>query len=632
MRPLRRVLAGSVASAAVVLLPLPVHAAPVPDAVVTVADSWQPGPEQYDVVVTKDIPITMPDGRVLRGAIHAPAVPGTTTPADGPFPVILVQTPYGKSVDGSANEYLIKRGYIFLVVDVAGTGGSEGQSQLFGEAEAKDGAELVRYAAALPQSTGEVGTLGTSYLAIDQLFTAAEVGPGSPLKAIFPIATAVDPYRDLFVSGGLVNMESSMGLIAAYFGLRTFTPFEERATDPFDALRLSFQHGFAGIPFELRTGLDALLQQGRVYDGPYWQERAPQRVLDRIVANGIPAFVVGGQYDVFQRGEPFVYSGLQNAWAGRPVTAPMDPDQPVTPRYQLLWGPWDHGNQGAGLDLNRIELAWFDHWLKDADTGITDTTAPMHVYEPGADGPESLGADYRVRAYPSEQSSVERLYLSPGKVLAPAAPTAATGSSRVFYKGLSLLCSMSVNQWGAGLFRPFLDYCGPVDQLLEPLQPGDAVWDTGPLAAPLRLSGPIGLTLRLRSNRPETMLVSELWDVAPDGSKQLVTGGGQLGSLRSVDAARSWPSADGSWLYAHHPYTQASASPVPVNQVSRQDIEIRPSFVTIPAGHRLRLVVKTGDTPHLLPPPMKQVDLLLGIYDIQSNADRPSFVDLSVAP
>lgn len=632
MRPLRA--CASVLLATVVALGLqtaPAPAVPAP-ALGAAATAWEPGPAQYDVVVTKDVPITMSDGRVLRGAIHAPAVPGTSTPADGPFPVILVQTPYGKSVDGSTNDYLVKRGYIFLVVDVAGTGGSEGQSQLFGEAEAHDGAELVRHAAALPRSTGTVGTLGTSYLAIDQLFTAAEVGPDSPLKAIFPIAASADPYRDLFVSGGLVNLESSLGLLAAYFGLRTFTPFAERATDPFDALRLSVEHGFAGIPFELRTGLDALFQQGRVYDGPYWQERAPQRILDRIVANGVAAFLVGGQYDVFQRGEGYLYSGLQNAWAGRPVTAPMAPDQPVTPRYQLLWGPWDHGNQGAGLDLNRIELAWFDHWLKGVDTGITDTDAPMHVYEPGADGPESLGADYRVRDFPSEASTVRRLYLAPGRALQQTVPTVATGSSRVFYKGLSLLCSMSLNQWGAGLFRPLLASCDAINQLLEPLQPGDAAWETAPLVTPLRLSGPIGLTVRLRSNRPETMLVGELWDVAPDGTNHLITAGGQLGSLRAVDPARSWPSSGDSWLYPHHPYTQASAAPVPVNQVSRQDIEIRTSFVTVPAGHRLRLVLKTGDTPHLLPPPMKQLDLLLGTYDIQTNATSPSHVDLSVTP
>src|SRR5690606_22832752 len=148
------------------------------------------------------------------------ADPGTGQPAPGPFPVILVQTPYGKSFDGQVSDYLVRRGYIHLTVDVGGTGGSEGQSQLFGRVEAEDGAELVDHAARLPHSNGLVGATGLSYLGIDQVFTAAAVGPGSPLKAIFPVATAADPYRDLFVSGGVVNMESSLGLIAAYFGLR----------------------------------------------------------------------------------------------------------------------------------------------------------------------------------------------------------------------------------------------------------------------------------------------------------------------------------------------------------------------------------------------------------------------------
>src|SRR5207249_12188688 len=58
----------------------------------------------------------------------------------------------------------------------------------------------IRWAAALPHSSGRVGMIGISYLAIDQLFAAAAVGPGSPLKAILPVAAAADPYRDLFRS------------------------------------------------------------------------------------------------------------------------------------------------------------------------------------------------------------------------------------------------------------------------------------------------------------------------------------------------------------------------------------------------------------------------------------------------
>jgi len=46
--------------------------------------------------------------------------------------------------------------------------------------------DLVSWAAKLPNSSGAVGMFGLSYLGINQLFTASEVGPGSPLKAIFP--------------------------------------------------------------------------------------------------------------------------------------------------------------------------------------------------------------------------------------------------------------------------------------------------------------------------------------------------------------------------------------------------------------------------------------------------------------
>lgn len=378
-----------------------------------IAAEWAPGAEEFDIVVTKDVPVTMLDGRVLRADISTPTIKGTTTPAPGDFPVIMVQTPYGKSFGnsglGELPAYLIKRGYLGVNVDVAGTGGSHGQSQLFGTQEGKDGAELIRWAAALPKSNGKVGLLGGSYLGIDQMFTAAEVGPNSPLKAIFPIATAADPFRDLFSSGGIVNMESSLGLIASYFGLRTLTPLAERGpADPIDTLSLVAEHALAGISFELQTGLDAMLQQGRVYDGPYWQERAPERVLQKIVDNGVPAYLVGGQWDVFQRGEPLLYSGLQNAHAGRPTTAPMVAGQNVTSRYQLLTGPWDHGNIGAGIDLYELELQWFDHWLKDIDTGIADTATPLHVIEPGGD-------TYSVANYPNVLADTQRLYFQSGK-------------------------------------------------------------------------------------------------------------------------------------------------------------------------------------------------------------------------
>ena len=52
---------------------------------------------------------------------------------------------------------------------------------------------------------------GLSYLAINQLFTAAAVGPNSPLKAIFPVMSARDFYRDAAAMGGVPHLDARYG-------------------------------------------------------------------------------------------------------------------------------------------------------------------------------------------------------------------------------------------------------------------------------------------------------------------------------------------------------------------------------------------------------------------------------------
>ena len=98
---------------------------------------------EYGVVSQTDIPVTMRDGIRLRADVHRPDAPGR-------FPVILTQTPYSKGGAGlgGANPYFVERGYVHVVVDVRGTGGSEGQWDSFGESEQGDGYELVEWAAA----------------------------------------------------------------------------------------------------------------------------------------------------------------------------------------------------------------------------------------------------------------------------------------------------------------------------------------------------------------------------------------------------------------------------------------------------------------------------------------------------
>lgn len=583
--------------------------------------SWSPDPITYGVRVTNDVPVTMSDGRVLRARIHEPADLATGAPAAGPFPVVLWLTPYGKSASVPIDDGLVQRGYLGVAVDVAGTGGSDGASQLFGPVEAADSVEIVDWAAALPRSNGRVGMSGGSYLAIDQMFAAAAVGPGSPLKAIFPIAVAADPYRDLFVSGGVINLESPTGLLAAYAGVRTLTPLAERGSaDPIDALRLVTEHGVQAVPFEGRTLLDTVLDGDRRYDGPYWSSRAPINVVDQIVANDVAVYLVGGDYDVFQRGEPLLYAALQNAAAGRPVTAPMVPGQAVDTRFQLLFGPWNHGNQGQGADLLRRQLQWFDHWLKGRDTGITRTATPLHVIEPN-------GHRYSTATYPVAGASAVRFHLAPGGRLTTSAPAAAAGDVLPFTGLGNNPCGLSVHQWSAGLVPA--DVCGPQRRPADPV-PTELAYTTDPVAADTTIAGPIGLTLFARATTSETLWTARLEDVAPDGSATEMTGGALLGSMRALDPARSWPSGDGGWLVPHLRLTRAARAAVVPGQRTRYDLEIRPAFATIPAGHRLRLVIGTSDAPHLTPTPQEGLNLIGGVYTIDHSATEPSYLEIPI--
>ena len=141
----------------------------------------------------------MSDGVQLNALVHRPDAPGR-------FPVIVTITPYngGSGIIGGANDYLVQRGYVHVVVDVRGTGSSGGYWDNFGTREQRDGYEVVEWAAQQSWSNGVVGMWGASYMAITQLFTAAQHPPH--LKAIFPIVPMGDSYRDMVFPGGQNNV------------------------------------------------------------------------------------------------------------------------------------------------------------------------------------------------------------------------------------------------------------------------------------------------------------------------------------------------------------------------------------------------------------------------------------------
>lgn len=183
-------------------------------------------PAPGSVVTDRDVPVRMRDGILLRVNVFRPT--GT-----GPFPVILSAHPYGKDKLPSRRgrrwrfpvQYRLMRqpapvsfstlttweapdpawwtgqGYAVVNADLRGSGTSEGVGSLMSDAEARDVYDLVEWAGHQPWSTGDVGMLGVSYLAMSQ-YKAAALAPPS-LRAICPWEGMTDPYRDLMYPGGV---------------------------------------------------------------------------------------------------------------------------------------------------------------------------------------------------------------------------------------------------------------------------------------------------------------------------------------------------------------------------------------------------------------------------------------------
>lgn len=578
-----------------------------------------PSPEQYTVTLEAGVSIPLPDGTVLKADVQRPAASGT-------FPVLLAQTPYGRGLLNEEMAYFVRRGYIAVTVDVRGTGSSAGSWAPFAPIENTDAVTIVNWAAALPASTGKVGLYGDSYKGINQLTTAAAVGPNSPVKAIFPVVAGNDLYRDLFNMGGMPNVEFFPLWLALTGTTSLATPIVDalKAGSPQavqDALKAELQH-VGGVAANIIPLLTATLAGGaEAYDDAYWQARNPVNILDKVVANGIPAFMVGGWDDLFQRGALMNYSGLQNAAAGRPVTAPMVAGQPVSNRYQLLMGPWYHV-PGTEVDLPGIKLAWYDQWLKGIDTGILDTTTPLHAYQVGT------GQWKDVARYPFTEATAKTFYMG-GGALTPTPPAA--GTEWITWVLANSTCTRSTTQWLGGLNLLSAPSCS-TDNKEREKGVDSLVYTTAAVTEPTVIAGPISASIYAQSNTLDTHWVVTVTDVGPDGSSRPLSEGALVGSLRAVDDARSWRAADGSLLMPYHPYTKASEQLVEANKVTRYDVEVFPTFATIAPGHKIRVAINTADTPHLAPTLAQLPRLLLGIYQVKVGGTTPSSVTIPLAP
>lgn len=562
-----------------------------------------------------DLSIPMSDGLSLEADLILPADANKVATTE-PLPVVVQITAYNKAavgyaggLGGSPPDYLVKRGYAYLLVDVRGTGTSPGTWQVFGAREQQDAVEVMEWAADQPWSSGSTAMVGPSYMGITQLFAAGRNPRGRLPRhhrlrrpARRRLHAAVARADHVHLPHPLAGHHRPAG--AGCPGPRP--PHRHRR--PVAAAR------------PRRAG-----RGEKAYDGPWYRERST--LLQAVPHIDVPTVLVGGHHDLFQRGTPMVFQALQER--GVPV--------------KVVLGPWDHlegssaaeiGEAGYG-SIAELQLRWFDRYVRGVpDPSLDSDIRDFTYYE--------LGSGRWVRRDDYLDEQVARVFsLSGTAVTAARAGTltegqATTGRSTVLPVAAAGLCSRSSSQWTGGVAGT-LPVPNPCDTDNRANDATSVVFETGPLERPLRMLGPLNARLYASSTTGDGLLSVHMSRVDPSGRVERLTGGWQVISLAALDTAKSLalPETADRWtrsarattpteiVQPRHAFTPESRRVRAPGEITPVDVEVFPTGAVVPAGHRLRMSVNAYDLPHLAPT-LQQLPTLGSVLTIHSSPSHPS--------
>lgn len=496
------------------------------------------------------------DGLDLIADVFRPVKPGK-------YPVIMSYGPYGKGLsfqegyktcwdrmveqhpDVTANssnlyqnwevvdpEKWVPEGYICVRVDSRGAGASPGFMALWSPQEAEDFHDCIEWAGVQPWSNGKVGLNGISYYGMNQWQVAALQPPH--LAAMCVWEGASDFYRDLSHHGGILS-----DFIKNWYDMQVKT----------------VQHGLGATgPHSLVTGepvcgtaqlTDAELKKNResfgevalkhALDDGYWKARTPD--FNKIKVPLLSAANWGGQ-GLHPRGN---FEGYQRS-------ASKD-------KWLEVHGieHWTHFYTDYG---RKIQLRFFDYFLKGKKNGW-NKQAKVQLQVRHAD----KFVQRFEQDWPIPGTQWKKFYLDNESLnLSAKLPEKL---KKVAYKG----------------FSDGLTYVLP------------------PRAEDVEITGPIAVKLFASSATVDADFFLVLRIFSPD-FKELVFQG-------ALDPHT--PVAQG-WLRASHrkldpklskhyrPYhTHDVAEPLKPGQIYELDIEIIPTSIVVPAGHRIALTVRGKD-------------------------------------
>lgn len=543
-----------------------------------------------DYQIYKNVMVAMRDGIRLATDIYLPARQGRELP--GEFPVLVYRTPYNKDGLRRAGIYFAQHGYVVVAQDCRGRFASEGEFDLL-RSDGRDGYDTIEWAGIQPWSNGRVGTAGASYEAWTQ-YAAAMLAPPH-LKAMFP-TVGWDSFFNYAFNGGVPSLSMSEWIL--------FMAETSQEASRMPALREKLESTFKDTAPWLRLSPS---QRASIFDGlprykqmfedtyahpsfdSYWQQPNLDLPANYTKFKDVPMFFISGWYDGTVGG--VVRNFVQLSFLQK------------SPK-ELLIGPWPHatGNSmcgdadlgpSAAVDVQALELDWFDHWLKGKPFKMIGSS-PTALFQMGgglqsdkmSDKLESGGGWLSLKAWPETEIRTENFYLQPQNQLLRT-PARRIGSSSFVDDP-----NNPVPSFGGYLHGQCVQDQAKLEKRSDVL-----VFTTPILTRSVAITGTVQARLWVSTTAADTDFIARLTDVYPNGYSMIVaegemrmSAGGHAGRFASLAPGKIYPAT----------------------------LSLGPTSNLFAAGHRIRLDISSTDFPRLEPNP--NTGALQGRWTVGSEA------------
>ena len=453
---------------------------------------------------------------------------------DGPWPAVVVRTPYGGHGVGSGwqSERLLENGYCLVGQDMRGRFKSEGKAPAFtadGRGEHKDGYDCVEWVAKQPWCNGKVGTWGASAPGITQMMMATYPPPDLTCQHIG--IAAADLYPQTYFQGGQLRLE-----LVLYW-------LNKGGWDVQEHLTMGLRHF--------------------TYDD-FWRQFS---LNEPDVRPNAPMLNWAGWYDIFSQG------AIDAFIAGKHRGGPKARNDQI-----LIMGPWPHG---IAKDFGKARLpqealtpplidclAYFDHYLKGKNNEVANAKR-VHYYTIGDIlDPECKLNRWRTADDWPVSAKHTPLYLHPDGKLSFEKPGRDGGAKSFMYDPKNPVPTLGGNNL-------FLEK-GPFDNRELEGRPDVLVYTTAPLEKDTEVTGRVKAHLFVSSSCKDTDFTAKLCDVYPDGA-----------SYNVLDGIIRMLFTDG--------FTQTR--PLEPGRIYPAEIDLWSTSWVFRKGHRIRVDISSSNYP-----------------------------------